>query len=105
MNPKIIAARWYFGDLNPEEWPQLSCEFLETGFDGRCLRLLAGLDKPTRADIEEVVPGALNELGIAVPMNECQAGIILAKEEVRCMLDNGCQPHEIACQLWYMYGS
>jgi hypothetical protein len=104
VNPELIAARWYFGDLKPEEWPAIAAGFLERGMDGQYLKSLAERKSPTRADIEETVTGALAEIGVAGPMSRNDAGLMLAREEAKSMLRDRKPPHEIASRLWFRYG-
>jgi hypothetical protein len=42
LDGKLVAARWYLGDLSGEEMPAIACQALELGYDGKNLRRLAG---------------------------------------------------------------
>src|SRR5262249_41457006 len=68
FDAQLIAAKWYLGELSGEEMPAIACLALALDYDGKSLRQLAGLGKPTRRDIEEVVDGALRELGVDAPV-------------------------------------
>jgi hypothetical protein len=104
MNPTLLAARWFFGDMKPGDWPGIAASFLQRGQDGPCLRTLAALESPTREDILETVIGALVELGAVAPISAHDAGLILAREDAKSMLQDRKQPHEIASRMWFRYG-
>ena len=76
-----IAVRYYFGDLQYWKLPGIVADALEQGYDGRALRILAGLIKPTAADIRDgEIDAAFREMGILAPIPEDKARLILAKQ-------------------------
>jgi hypothetical protein len=82
MDAEHLTIRWYLGDLNAEELPSLAIAALERGCDGKYLRLLAGLVKPTRNDVEDIVDGALRELGGPAPLSKDDAARLLVKRQI-----------------------
>jgi hypothetical protein len=81
FDPTEIAVRYYFGDLQYWKLPGIAADALEQGYDGRALRILAGLIKPTAADIrDDEIDGAFIEMGIAAPIPKEKARSILAKQ-------------------------
>jgi hypothetical protein len=74
-------VRWYFGELLPEDLPEICIDALDHGHDGPMLRRLAGLTKPTSRDLpERQVEGAFHEMGIAAPISERDCQLFLATE-------------------------
>jgi hypothetical protein len=45
LDARLVAAKWYLGELSGEEMPGLACQALESGYDGKNLRYLAGLSR------------------------------------------------------------
>ena len=43
FDPQAMAVQYYFGDLNYWQLPDICVQALEHGFDGRALRIIAGL--------------------------------------------------------------
>ena len=60
LDAKLLAAKWYLGELSGEDMPGIACQALELGHDGKNLRYLAGLSGPARRDILEIVDGAMH---------------------------------------------
>jgi len=57
-------ALWRMGKLPPERIPDVACDALEAGMDHPALRYLAGLNKPTSADIDTRFDDACRQLGV-----------------------------------------
>ena len=51
LDPELLQARWVLGGIDPEEFVEIAVYALEHGFDGIALRQLAGLSRPTLADL------------------------------------------------------
>jgi hypothetical protein len=79
LDSKLVAARWYLGELSGEEMPGIACQALELGYDGKNLRRLAGLTSPAIRDITEIVDAALRELGVQAPITKRDAALWMAK--------------------------
>ncbi len=69
---ELLQARWVLGGINPEQMPDYAVKALQLGYDGTRLRQLAGLNKPTRPDLEDLPERAFAEMGLP-PMDKEQA--------------------------------
>jgi hypothetical protein len=105
LDAKLIAARWYFGELSGEDLPAIACQALELGRDGKNLRYLAGLSNPVRRDILEIVDGALQELGVQAPISLHDAALEMARRHAEYILDGRIDPYAGACRIWLSYSS
>lgn len=63
-------ALWRIGKLPPERIPETAAEALDSGWDSPSLRKLAGLHKPTSADIGDLFECAMVETGLHAMSNE-----------------------------------
>ena len=73
FDPALTAANWYLGNLNSEHLPAFACEALKQGHEGKNLRTLAGLTKPTKRDRAEIADRAFREVRAVVPLNADEA--------------------------------
>jgi hypothetical protein len=74
LNPKRIAIEYYFGDLQYWKLPKIAVTALELGYDGRALRVLAGLSNPTFAEINpSEIDSAFREMGVDAPISKQDA--------------------------------
>jgi len=84
FDPQAIAIRYYFGDLNYWQLPAICVEALERGFDGKALRIIAGLVNPTARDIrQEEINSAFSDMGVNAPIPKEEARLALATEAAR----------------------
>ena len=60
----LLQVRWVLGGLRPEDLPDYAALALEQGFDGTALRQLAGLVRPTLADLGTLPEKAFTEIGL-----------------------------------------
>ena len=105
FDAKLIAAKWYVGELSGEDMPAIAFQSLEQGRDGKNLRYLAGLSNPVRRDILEIVDGALRELGVQVPITLHDAALEMARRHAEDILDGRIDPYGGACRIWLSYSS
>ena len=105
LDSKLIAARWYVGELSGEDMPAIACQALEEGQDGKNLRYLAGLSSPARRDILETVDGALRELGVQAPATPHDAAIWMARRLADDIVAGRIEPYGGACRIWLSYSS
>lgn len=81
IDPHKLAVLYYFGDLQYWKLPQIAADALEQGYDGDSLRRLAGLINPVASDIRtEDIDSAFTEMGVAAPLTEDYARLVLAAE-------------------------
>jgi hypothetical protein len=100
FDPKMIAARWYFGEFMHEDMPKIAVEALEHEYDGPMLRRLAGLIKPTASDIPvREIDGAFREMGIRAPLSKPEAQLILAAETAKAVLSGAQDPFDAATHI------
>jgi hypothetical protein len=83
--------------------PAIAVAALELGHDGRSLRRLAGLDRPTRRDVSDLVDGALRELGVGAPMTRRNANLWMATHVAREIIEGRLEPYLGACRIWLTY--
>jgi hypothetical protein len=81
IDPHKLAVLYYFGDLRYWKLPQIAADALEQGYDGNSLRRLAGLVNPVASDIStDDIDSAFTEMGVAAPLTEDYARLVLAAE-------------------------
>ncbi len=100
LEPALIQAKWQFGLITPEMMPQIACEALEQGFDGKILRRLAGLNSPARRDIEGLLPAAFAEMGLTCITSKQETGMFLAKHIAAQICSGKIDPYAGAKQIW-----
>lgn len=59
----IAIAKYFLGDMPPEQLPDLAVHALEHGKDGNAIAQMAAFQKPSTRDFEEILPAFLAELG------------------------------------------
>jgi hypothetical protein len=67
-SPGLVAAWLAVGRLRPERVPLWAAYWLAEGFDGEALRELAGLHGDDPYDVRDLLPAALREAGVDVPL-------------------------------------
>lgn len=84
FDPSRIAVQYYFGDLSYWQLPAICVQALEHGFDGRTLRILAGLVNPVETDIRpDEIDSAFREMGVNAPIPKDVARLALATEAAK----------------------
>ncbi|MFE7672311.1 hypothetical protein ACFU5N_08830 [Streptomyces albidoflavus] len=69
------AVLWSIGELSAHDLVGAACDALVAGLDSPTLRSLAALTRAEAAyDVRELLPGALDELGLACPPPGSTAG-------------------------------
>jgi hypothetical protein len=87
FDPTQFAAAYVLGELHSENAPAAAADALEAGYDGPLLRRLAGLERPSGWEIDQILPRVLFELNAKQPSTE-QAALVLAKARARRILDS-----------------
>ncbi|MFY9805433.1 MAG: hypothetical protein WA211_11950 [Candidatus Acidiferrales bacterium] len=81
--PQLLQARWVLGGINPEEFVEIALSALQHGFDGVALQQLAGLSRPTLADLGNLPARFFADVGLK-PINRDEAlDFLLARGEPR----------------------
>ena len=88
FDPQRVAVEYYFGDLSYWQLPDICVQALECGFDGRALRIIAGLVNRgrmlTETDIRtDEIDSAFREMGVNAPIPKDEARLVLATNAVR----------------------
>jgi hypothetical protein len=86
-----IEARLALNLIASADMPKVAWDALEAGFDGPATRRLAALERPTYFEVAEVLPRAMQELGLA-HITAGQAALRLAKQMAQGILDKGDDP-------------
>jgi len=99
MEIELAEALWVLGKLPAEALPEVACEALAKGADGPALRQLAGLQNPTRREVDDLFERALAELGRKLPSKR-DAGLYFAKNIASKIISGEVEPYEGARQIW-----
>ena len=94
-----VEARYYLGDLPPEEMPGVALRALAAGHDGPALLEIARLDSPTMRDADDLFERALGEMGLS-PLPGEEAGLRVARHIARKIVAGEMQPYEGAYLIW-----
>lgn len=86
-----IEARLALSLIASADMPQIAWDALEAGLDGPATRRLAALERPTYFEVAEVLPRAMEELGLT-DITAGQAALRVAKQMARDILDKGDDP-------------
>jgi hypothetical protein len=92
FNPDLFVAKWYTRRVGPEDMPAFAADALEAGFDGRALRRLAGLMKPTARDVGDLFERALREIGTVKIQSEKQALIFQSRQVALDIVEGRIEP-------------
>jgi hypothetical protein len=79
FNPDLFVAKWYCSKIGPEDMPRFAADALEAGHDGPALRRLAGLLRPTSAEVGDLFQRALGEIGTVTILSKEQALLSLSR--------------------------
>ncbi|WP_141223931.1 hypothetical protein [Granulicella pectinivorans] len=79
LTPELLAALWMLYQVRSEEIPELAASLLERGFDTPSLRRLAGENRPTHADVADLVADTLRALHSRLPKDEVHARTIICR--------------------------
>jgi len=79
FDPALLQARWVLGGLEPEELISEALLALEQGFPGNALQQIAGLVKPTVADLDNLPERVFAELGLKPIDKEAAVDLLMAR--------------------------
>ena len=88
---EIIEAQLALDQIASSEMPKIAWDALEAGLDGHAIRRLAALDSPTYFEVRDVLPRAMQEMGLNNLTRE-EAALRLAKNRARKILESGDDP-------------
>ncbi|HEX4008288.1 MAG TPA: hypothetical protein VHX60_19100 [Acidobacteriaceae bacterium] len=77
--------------ISPEEMPALAADALEADLDGRPIRRMAALNNPSGWDVDQVLPGFMEEAGLSL-IATGEAALRIARDLARRILQKGSDP-------------
>jgi len=81
IDPELLQARWVWGGVRSDDLPDLAVSARQQGLDGTALRQLAGLVRPTLADLEDLPQRAFVDMGLTL-MSRHQAVDVLMERGI-----------------------
>jgi hypothetical protein len=86
-----IEAELSLDLIGSSDMPKVAWDALEAGLDGPGIRRLAALDSPSYFEVRDVLPRAMQEMGLAT-VTRSVAALRLAKHRAREILASGDDP-------------
>lgn len=96
---RVVLARWVLGEVWPEDVPQLAIDALLRGCQSTSVAVIAGLDRPTRRDVEDELPALLGELGLSLPSRGAALKTVV-DDVAREIVVGTVAPYQGARQIW-----
>lgn len=87
----IVEAQLTLDLIGSSDMPKIAWDALEAGLDGKHIRRLAALDSPTYFQVIDVLPQAMQEMGLT-KLDRGEAALRLAKSRAKEILENGEDP-------------
>jgi hypothetical protein len=103
IDAELAQLKWHFGLLFPESVPAFAADALEVGCDGRWLRRIAGMTRPTRVDLERIIDDMFGELGQSPITDTEAAGNRLARRITDQIVSGAISPYDGANVIWTVY--
>ena len=100
---RTVAARYRLGELSGEELPDIAIALMNDGFDSQALRELAGLDRPTHRDADELFERVLEERGVVVP-DQRSAQRLMLEYLLESIVRGDVDPGDGAYNVWGLVG-
>jgi hypothetical protein len=88
---QIIEAQLALGVIGSSDMPKIAWDAMEAGLDGKFIRRLGALEAPTYFEVIEVLPQAMQEMGLT-KLDRNEAALRLAKSRAREILETGEDP-------------
>jgi hypothetical protein len=98
FDPPLWHAAVTAGLIPPEDWPLLAQQALERGHDGKVIRSIAGLSRPTKSDLPSL-ENFFSELG-SCPVSVHESGLHTARVIARGICAGRIEPYEGANYIW-----
>jgi hypothetical protein len=86
-----IEAQLSLDLIGSSDMPKVAWDALEAGLDGPGIRRLAALNSPTFFEVRDVLPRAMEEMGLA-KLDRSAAAVRLAKHRAKEILESGDDP-------------
>jgi hypothetical protein len=91
LDRQLIEAKLALSRIRPEEMSALAWDALEAGCDGRTVRRLAALIKPSGWEVDQIMPAFMREVGLRA-LSKQEASIKLARHLAHRILSNELDP-------------
>jgi hypothetical protein len=88
---EIVEARLTLELIGASDMPKVAWDALEAGLDGPGIRRLAALDSPTYFEVRDVLPRAMQEMGL-IKLTPGEAALRIAKNQAKEILKHGEDP-------------
>jgi hypothetical protein len=95
------VAQHVLGRLSYADLPEVAVNALGLGYDGRAIRRLASLNKPSYFDVGDLFEKALVEMGIG-ELSKKDASVFLVKEIANEVLSGKKEPLAAAYEIWLL---
>ncbi|MGH9637388.1 MAG: hypothetical protein ACRD72_21350 [Candidatus Angelobacter sp.] len=79
IDPELLQARWVLGGIRSDDLPDLAVSALQQGLDGTALRQLAGLVRPTLADLEDLPQRAFIDMGLTLMSRDHAVDVLMER--------------------------
>ena len=99
MNARSLQARWQLGELLPEDVPGLAAALLVEGVDTPALRVVAGLQSPSRSDLQPWLERYFDEAGLP-RITDDDARWRVAYDTARDIVAGSIAPRDGARLMW-----
>lgn len=101
---ELLLSEWVLGLIPPEDVPDLAVAALQGGCGASAVAVLAGLQRPTRSEIDAEPPQLLRELGIVRP-TELEALKSLVDDCAASVVGGTVAPAPAAARIAQLWGS
>lgn len=98
LNLEEVEARYYYGELFPEEMPDVVLKAVEAGHDGPALMELVWMRRLTMREVGDLFDRALGEMGRS-PLPKDEAGLRIARTIAQKIVSGGIHPYEGALRI------
>jgi hypothetical protein len=105
IDAELAQLRWYLELLYPEAMPKFAQQALEEGYDGRNLRRVAGMIRPTGVDLDPLIDGMFRELGREPMPSKTEAGMRMAEIVCKEIVTGTTSPHKGACSVAFVWSA
>ncbi|HEY6447110.1 MAG TPA: hypothetical protein VIY53_11665 [Acidobacteriaceae bacterium] len=91
FDPQLVEAKLVLDMLPPEELPGVAAEALEAGLDGRFIRRMAALDRPSGWEVDQILPKFRAEAGLT-EIQRGEAALRVARDLAQRILRENLDP-------------
>lgn len=99
---ELVEARLALNFIPPNEMPKIAWDALEAGLDGPAIRRLAALEHPTWFQANEILPDAMQEMGLR-SIAKGEGAVRIAVQRAKEILENGLDPLKFTREFWQLW--